>query len=127
MAGSAKVAFLKPLAVDAATHAALISESRRIYSFIVAEQSDGPPHLVVRVEFGAEATGLSGSGRGDPGFVARGEVAVHSIGLDPRAADFAGDEYRHGRALGAGQLGGATHDEARRSGVPGQVEDQIPP
>ena len=77
LAGAANVAFLKPLRPDAATNIALVCESGRIYSFLVAEQSDGPPHLVVRVESGAEAAGLSGGGTGRPAFVARSEVAAY--------------------------------------------------
>ena len=78
LAGAANVAFLKPLRPDAATNIALVCESGRIYSFLVAEQSDGPPpHLVVRVESGAEETGLSGGGTGRPAFVARSEVAAY--------------------------------------------------
>ena len=60
LTGAANVAFLKPLRPDAATNIALVCESGRIYSFLVAEHSDGPPHLVVRVESGAEAARLSG-------------------------------------------------------------------
>ena len=77
LAGAANVAFLKPLRPDAATNIALVCESGRIYSFLVAEQSDGPPHLVVRVESGAEAAGLSGGGSGRPAFVARSEVTAY--------------------------------------------------
>ena len=77
LTGAANVAFLKPLRPNAATNIALVCESGRIYSFLVAEQSDGPPHLVVRVESGAEAAGLSGGGRGRPAFVARSEVAAY--------------------------------------------------
>ena len=76
LTGAANVAFLKPLASDAATNIALVCESGRIYSFLVAEHSDGPPHLVVRVESGAEAARLSGS-NGRPAFVARSEVAAY--------------------------------------------------
>ena len=77
LTGAANVAFLKPLRPDAATNIALVCESGRIYSFLVAEQSDGPPHLVVRFESGAEAAGLYGGGRGRPAFVARSEVAAY--------------------------------------------------
>ena len=77
LTGAANVAFLKPLRPDAATNIALVCESGRIYSFLVAEQSDGPPHLVVRFESGAEETGLSGGGTGRPAFVARSEVAAY--------------------------------------------------
>ena len=77
LTGAANVAFLKPLRPDAATNIALVCESGRIYSFLVAEQSDGPPHLVVRVESGTEKTGLSGGSSGRPAFVARSEVAAY--------------------------------------------------
>ena len=81
LVGAANVAFLKPLRPDAATNIALVCESGRIYSFLVAEQSaeenERPPHLVVRFESGAEETGLSGGGTGRPAFVARSEVAAY--------------------------------------------------
>ena len=77
LAGAANVAFLKPLRPDAATNIALVCESGRIYSFLVAEHSDGPPHLVVRFESGTEAARLSGGGTGRPAFVARSEVAAY--------------------------------------------------
>ena len=81
LTGAANVAFLKPLRPDAATNIALVCESGRIYSFLVAEHSaehsDGPPHLVVRFESGAEETGLYSGGTGRPAFVARSEVAAY--------------------------------------------------
>ena len=77
LTGAANVAFLKPLRPDAATNIALVCESGRIYSFLVAEHSDGPPHLVVRFESGAEKTGLYSDGTGRPAFVARSEVAAY--------------------------------------------------
>ena len=75
LTGAANVAYLKPLAEDAATNIALVCESGRIYSFLVAEHGEEPPHLVVRVEAGANAAGMSGSGA--PAFVARSEVAAY--------------------------------------------------
>ena len=63
LTGAANVAFLKPLRPNAATNIALVCESGRIYSFLVAEHSDGPPHLVVRVESGAEAAAAARSAR----------------------------------------------------------------
>ena len=57
LTGAANVAFLKPLRPDAATNIALVCESGRIYSFLVAEHSDGPPHLVVRFESGSGGGG----------------------------------------------------------------------
>ena len=81
LAGAANVAFLKPLRPDAATNIALVCESGRIYSFLVAEQSaeenEQPPHLIVRVEFGTEVAGLYSGGSGRPAFVARSEVAAY--------------------------------------------------
>ena len=73
LTGAANVAYLKPLAEDAATNVALVCESGRIYSFLVAEHGEKPPHLVVRVEAGAEAAAMSGT----PGFVARSEVTAY--------------------------------------------------
>ena len=73
LTGAANVAYLKPLAEDATTNVALVCESGRIYSFLVSESGEKPPHLVVRVEAGAEAAALSGA----PGFVARSEVSAY--------------------------------------------------
>ena len=73
LTGAANVAYLKPLAEDAATNIALVCESGRIYSFLVSEDGEEAPHLVVRVEPGAEPAGMAGA----PGFVARSEVAVY--------------------------------------------------
>ncbi|MYE27417.1 MAG: hypothetical protein F4X87_09470 [Chloroflexi bacterium] len=75
LTGAANVAYLKPLAEDAATNIALVCESGRIYSFLVSEHGDEPPHLIVRVEAGAEAAGMSRAGA--PAFVARSEVAAY--------------------------------------------------
>ncbi len=75
LTGAANVAYLKPLAEDAATNIALVCESGRIYSFLVKEHGEEPPHLVVRVESGPDAAGMTGSGA--PAFVARSEVAAY--------------------------------------------------
>ena len=76
LTGAANVAYLKPLAEDAATNVGLVCESGRIYSFLVSEHAEDPAHLVFRVEAGAEAAGMSG-GAGGPAFVARSEVAAY--------------------------------------------------
>ena len=76
LTGAANVAYLKPLAEDAATNVALVCESGRIYSFLVSEHAEEPTHLVFRVEEGAEAAGMAG-GTGGPAFVARSEVAAY--------------------------------------------------
>ena len=74
LTGAANVAYLKPLAEDGATNVALVCESGRIYSFLVSEHGEKPPHLVVRVDPVAEAPGGSA---GAPKFVARSEVAAY--------------------------------------------------
>ncbi|MCY3599717.1 MAG: TrbG/VirB9 family P-type conjugative transfer protein, partial [Gemmatimonadetes bacterium] len=73
LTGAANVAYLKPLAEDAATNVALVCESGRIYSFLVSEDGEKPPHLVVRVEAGAEAEAAFDA----PRFVARSEVSAY--------------------------------------------------
>ena len=85
LTGAANVAYLKPLAEDAATNVALVCESGRIYSFLVSEHGEKPPHLVVRVEAGADAEVMSGA----PGFVARSEVAAYRE-MAAQAVDAAG-------------------------------------
>ena len=77
LTGAANVAYLKPLAEDAATNVALVCESGRIYSFLVSEHAEDPTHLVFRVEAGAEAAGMSPGSAGGPAFVARSEVAAY--------------------------------------------------
>ncbi len=77
LTGAANVAYLKPLAEDAATNVALVCESGRIYSFLVSEHAEDPAHLVFRVEAGAEAAGMSPGSAGGPAFVARSEVAAY--------------------------------------------------
>jgi len=77
LTGAANVAYLKPLAEDAATNIALVCESGRIYSFLVSEHGAKPPHLVVRVDADPEAAAMSGGGAGGPAYVARSEVAAY--------------------------------------------------
>ena len=110
LTGAANVAFLKPLRPDAATNIALVCESGRIYSFLVAEQSDGPPHLVVRVESGAEAARLSG-GSGRPAFVARSEVAAYQQ-MAAEAAEAARTAREEAESRAASEI------EAFRAGYP---------
>ena len=50
LTGAANLAFLKPIAEGVTTNVALVCESGRIYSFLVTEQTNGQPHLVVRIE-----------------------------------------------------------------------------
>ena len=115
LTGAANVAFLKPLSPDAATNIALVCESGRIYSFLVAEQSaeenERPPHLVVRFESGAEKTGLSGGGTGRPAFVARSEVAAYQQ-MAAEAAEAARSAREEAESRAASAI------EAFRAGYP---------
>ena len=115
LTGAANVAFLKPLSPDAATNIALVCESGRIYSFLVAEQSaeenERPPHLVVRFESGAEEAGLSGGGRGQPAFVARSEVAAYQQ-MAAEAAEAARSAREEAESRAASEI------EAFRAGYP---------
>ena len=91
LTGAANVAFLKPLRPAAATNIALVCESGRIYSFLVAEHSaeenERPPHLVVRVESGAEAAEAARSAR---------EAAEAGILQARSQAEAAIEEFRAG-------------------------------
>ena len=113
LTGAANVAFLKPLFPDAATNIALVCESGRIYSFLVAEHSDGPPHLVVRVESGAEAARLSG-GSGRPAFVARSEIAAYQQ-MAAKAAEAARTAREEAESRAASEI------EAFRAGYPARL------
>ena len=83
LSGAANVAFLKPIAEDVATNVALVCESGRIYSFLVSE-SDGDPHLVVRVntpagDAGAVGTVASADGAHRPAFVAANRIESYQL------------------------------------------------
>ena len=111
LTGAANVAFLKPLSPDAATNIALVCESGRIYSFLVAEESGAAPHLVVRVESGAEGAALSGGGSGRPAFVGRSEVAAYQQ-MAAEAAEAARRTQEEAESRTASEI------EAFRAGYP---------
>ena len=84
LTGSANVAFLKPIAVGAATNIALVCASGRIYSFLVRESADEEPHLVVRIGAGAPLGTADPSpafpdGGHEPAFVSRDRVRGFEI------------------------------------------------
>ena len=118
LTGAANVAYLKPLAKDAATNVALVCESGRIYSFLVSESGEKPPHLVVRVEAGAEAAEMSGGSAGGPAFVARSEVAAYRqmAAQAVEVADLAREEAEAGIAEAREQA--AAEIEAFRASYP---------
>ena len=116
LTGAANVAFVKPLAADAATNIALVCESGRIYSFLVAEDSREPPHLLVRVESGTEGERPSGGGAGGgrPAFVARSEVAAYR-----QMAAEAAETAR--RVREAAELRAASEIDAFRAAYPARL------
>ena len=77
LTGAANLAFLKPIAEGVTTNVALVCESGRIYSFLVTEQTNGQPHLVVRIEPQSEADPRISPGKHEPAFVARGRVTAY--------------------------------------------------
>ena len=90
LAGSANLAYLKPLDEKVQTNVALVCESGAIYSFLVREAAD--PHLVVRIE--APRSGAAPPARA--AFVARSAVEdyremARAAGQAARAAREAAD------------------------------------
>ena len=77
LTGAANLAFLKPIAEDVTTNVALVCESGRIYSFLVTEESEGDPHLIVRVEVPAVEDPRISPEDHQPAFVSRREVAAY--------------------------------------------------
>ncbi|MDE2653705.1 MAG: TrbG/VirB9 family P-type conjugative transfer protein [Gemmatimonadota bacterium] len=120
LTGAANVAYLKPLAEDAATNVALVCESGRIYSFLVEEHGEKPPHLVVRVEPGVDTPGVSG-GVGAPAFVARSEVAAYrEMAAEAADAALAAHEEAEARIVEA-RAQTQAGIEAFRAGYPGRL------
>ncbi len=125
LTGAANIAFLKPLAPDRATNIALVCESGRIYSFLVAEESaeesERPPHLIVRLEAGPGEVGLGSGGAGAPAFVGRGQVAAYQqmaaeASASARSATEAAEaRIREARAEAESEI------EAFRAGYPARL------
>ena len=128
LSGSANVAFLKPIADDAATNIALVCESGRIYTFLVAESDAEEPHLVVRFDSAApidDSTGLpapSGRGAHQPAFVARSRVQSYQAMATQARAELeavrtAADEQVH-----AAREAAAADIDAYRAAYPLRIE-----
>ena len=77
LTGAANLAFLKPIAEGVTTNVALVCESGRIYSFLVTEQGEGDPHLIVRVEVPSVEDPRISPEDHQPAFVSRREVAAY--------------------------------------------------
>ena len=121
LTGAANVAFLKPLAEDVATNIALVCESGRIYTFLVSEDGEKPPHLVVRVEAGAEAGAVSVGGASGPAFVARSEVAAYRA-MANQAADAAREAREQAEAqVMEAQAEAEAETQAFRAEYPGRL------
>ena len=103
LTGSGHVAFLKPLSQKAETNVALVCESGRIYSFLVAEHS-GEPHLVVRIERPQDED-VSRPGAHQPAFVARDQVTAYQ-----QMAAQAAEQARAARAEGEAKAQRARQD-----------------
>lgn len=104
LTGSGHVAFLKPLSQKAETNVALVCESGRIYSFLVAEQSDADPHLIVRVERPQDEDASQPAAH-QPAFVARDQVTAYQ-----QMAAQASEQARSARADGEAQAQQARQD-----------------
>ena len=113
LTGAANVAFVKPLAPDTETNIALVCESGRIYSFLVAERTGTVPHLLVRLEEGTGEAASPGGG-GAPAFVARSEVAAYR-----EMAAGASEAARLARAEAEARL--TAEIDAFRSGYPARL------
>ena len=121
LTGAANVAFLKPLSADAATNIALVCESGRIYSFLVSEDGENPPHLVVRVEAGAEAGSVSAAGASGPAFVARSEVAAYRRMAEEAAEAARGAREQAEAAVAEARAEAEAAIEAFRASYPGRL------
>ena len=94
LTGSANVAFLKPIAVGAATNIALVCASGRIYSFLVRESAHDEPHLVVRIGAGTPLAAGDPDvpipdGAHEPAFVSRDRVRGFEILADQAQLEIA--------------------------------------
>ena len=121
LTGAANVAFLKPLSADAATNIALVCESGRIYSFLVSEDGEKPPHLVVRIEAGAEAGSVSAAGASGPAFVARSEVAAYRRMAEEAAEAARGAREQAEAAVAEARAEAEAAIEAFRASYPGRL------
>ena len=109
LTGAANLAFLKPIGEGVNTNVALVCESGRIYSFLVAERA-APPHLIVRV--GADPDTATLAGAPVPAFVARSRVAEYQLMAEQSRA-----------AVHAAQLDAEAQIAAMRQDAAAQIDD----
>ena len=97
LAGSANIAYLKPLEPEVRTNVALVCASGRIYSFL-AEEHENDPHLVVRIERQGDEKSKK-PGPHNPAFVSRASVEGYQ-----RAARQAAEQARAAAEAAASQV-----------------------
>ena len=127
LTGAANLAFLKPIAEGVKTNVALISESGRIYSFLVAERSAGQPHLVVRIEPPEEDDPRISPAAHEPAFVSRDQVTAYQQMAQQatETARTAKQERRHPHRRGRAADRGRSRSVPR--GLPHAAQVPLPP
>ena len=121
LTGSANVAFLKPTEEGVETNVALVCESGRIYPFLVAESSETPPHLIVRLDdFESEAAAAAGEAH-RPAFVAADQVASYQAMAQQAAADAADQRHSADEEIAAARADAGDQVNAFRTEYPTRV------
>ena len=128
LTGSANVAFLKPVSEDVETNIALVCESGRIYSFLVAESADLDPHLVVRFHDPAAGDGTDGvsapvrRGAHQPAFVARSRVQSYQTMATQARAEAQASRATAEEQIAAAREAAAEEIDAYRARYPLRIE-----
>ena len=121
LSGSANVAFLKPTEEGVETNVALVCESGRIYPFLVAESSETPPHLIVRLDdFESEAAAAAGEAH-RPAFVAAAQVASYQAMATKATADVAAERRAAEEQIAAARADAGNQVDAFRAEYPTRV------
>ena len=128
LTGSANVAFLKPISADVETNIALVCESGRIYSFLVAESEDLDPHLVVRFHDPAAGDGTDGvsaavrRGAHQPAFVARSRIQSYQTMATEARAEAQATRATAEEQITAAREAAAEEIDAYRARYPLRIE-----
>ncbi|MYA10426.1 MAG: hypothetical protein F4228_05040 [Acidobacteria bacterium] len=128
LTGSANVAFLKPVSADVETNIALVCESGRIYSFLVAESEDVDPHLVVRFHDPAAGDGTDGvsapgrRGAHQPAFVARSRIQSYQTMANQARAEVQATRATAEEQVTAARDAAAEEIDAFRARYPLRIE-----
>ncbi|MDE0386177.1 MAG: TrbG/VirB9 family P-type conjugative transfer protein [Acidobacteriota bacterium] len=128
LTGSANVAFLKPVSADVETNIALVCESGRIYSFLVAESEDLDPHLVVRFHDPAAGDGTDGvsapgrRGAHQPAFVARSRIQSYQTMANQARAEVQATRATAEEQVTAARDAAAEEIDAFRARYPLRIE-----